>query len=74
MCEYDTVCCKVAVAIRELIFDEAVDFMQGAMVGEPGECFAFALEWIKKQKGLPYRVELFESLKSAELAQLSHNT
>jgi hypothetical protein len=60
-CDYNDICDRIAVEIRELIANEASDVMLGAMVGEPGECFGFAREWIKKQKGLPYRTEWFKN-------------
>jgi hypothetical protein len=62
-CDYESVCCKMALEIRDLISEEASDAMLGAMVGEPGECFGFALEWIKKQKGLPHHKEWFNQEK-----------
>ena len=60
-CEYVKLCEEVAVEIRELIFEDASDVMQGAMVAEPGEIFGFAREWIKKQKGLSYEKTWFKS-------------
>jgi hypothetical protein len=59
-CDYITECEQMAIEIRDIIFDDASDIMQGAMTAEPGECFGFALEWIKKQKNLPYNTRLFK--------------
>lgn len=43
---------KLAAELRELIFDDATDMMQGAMVGSPVECLAFAKWWIQRAKGI----------------------
>lgn len=43
---------KMAAELRELIFDDATDMMQGAMVGCPIECLAFAKWWIQRAKGI----------------------
>ena len=41
-----------AIELREILFDDASAVMQGAMVGRPEECLAFAIWWIQKAKGL----------------------
>jgi hypothetical protein len=51
---------ELAADIRELIFDDANDMMQGAMAGSPAECLFFAKLWIQRAKGAePDRPELF---------------
>jgi hypothetical protein len=51
---------ELAADIRELIFDDANDMMQGAMAGSPAECLFFAKLWIQRAKGTePDRPELF---------------
>jgi hypothetical protein len=53
-------CEKIALELRELIFDDAALFEQGAMCGSIVEIYGFALEWIKKAKGIDYDIRLFE--------------
>lgn len=43
---------KLAAEIRDLIFDEGDGTMQGAMIGSPVECLAFAKWWIQRAKGV----------------------
>lgn len=43
---------KLAAEIRDLIFDEGDGTMQGAMIGNPVECLAFAKWWIQRAKGV----------------------
>jgi Mg2+/Co2+ transporter CorC len=51
---------ELAADIRELIFADANDMMQGAMAGSPAECLFFAKLWIQRAKGTePDRPELF---------------
>lgn len=45
---------KMAVELRGLLFCDASDIMQGAMVGCPVECLAFAKWWIQRAKGLQF--------------------
>ena len=45
---------KLAVELREILFDDASDMMQGAMVGCPVECVAFAKWWIQRVKNIPF--------------------
>ena len=42
----------LAVELRALLWGDANDMTQGAMVGEPVECIAFAKWWIQRAKGL----------------------
>ena len=42
---------KLAIELRELLWDDASCVMQGAMVGCPIECIAFAKWWIQREKG-----------------------
>ena len=44
---------KLALELREILFDDASSMMQGAMVGSPVECVAFAKCWIQRAKGMP---------------------
>lgn len=44
---------NLAVELRHLLWADANDMTQGAMVGCPVECIAFAKWWIQRQKGLP---------------------
>lgn len=50
---------SIAIRIREILFDDASDMMQGAMVGSPIECLAFAEWWIQRQKGMVVREDVF---------------
>lgn len=43
---------KIAGELRDLIFEDADDTMQGAMVGSPVECLGFAKWWIQQAKGV----------------------
>jgi len=45
---------KLAMELRTLLFEDANDMMQGAMVGCPVECVAFAKWWIQRAKGIPF--------------------
>lgn len=45
---------QMAVELRGLLFGDASDIMQGAMVGCPVECLAFAKWWIQRAKGIPF--------------------
>lgn len=47
---------NIAIRLREMLWDDATDMMQGAMVGHPVECLAFAEWWIQRAKGLPTTV------------------
>jgi dUTP pyrophosphatase len=43
---------ELAIELRGLLFDDATAMMQGAMVGKPSECIAFAKWWIQRAKGI----------------------
>ena len=43
---------KLALELRDILFADASDMMQGAMVGSPVECVAFAKWWIQSAKGM----------------------
>ena len=47
---------NIAIRLREMLWDDATDMTQGAMVGHPVECLAFAEWWIQRAKGLPTTV------------------
>lgn len=47
----------VAAELRDLIFEDASAMTQGAMLGSPIECLAFAKWWIQRAKGLPTDTE-----------------
>jgi phage gp29-like protein len=61
---------QLAVELRELLFDDANGVMQGAMVGSPVECVAFAKWWIQRQKGLRPDQEWFEVANENEITGL----
>jgi len=52
---------SIALEIRELLFSDASDMMQGAMIGSPIECLAFAKWWIQREKGLKIREDIFSN-------------
>lgn len=50
-CEHQAML-SLAAEIRGLIFEDANEMMQGAMISSPVECLAFAKWWIQRAKGL----------------------
>jgi len=64
---------SIALEIRELLFSDASDMMQGAMIGSPIECFAFAKWWIQREKGLKIREDIFSRSPQEEQACESIN-
>lgn len=50
---------QLILELRDLLFDDASDTMQGAMIGCPIECLAFAKWWIERAKGLPVGKGIF---------------
>ncbi len=66
---------KLAVELRDLLFDDASSVMQGGMVGSPVECVAFAKWWIQRAKGLePDEHAYFASADNLQNTGESNNT
>lgn len=51
---------NAAVTLRDILWNDANEAMQGAMVSDPLCCFGFALNAIQKYKGLEYKRKLFK--------------
>lgn len=51
MCSQHEELVKLAAELRDILFADATDMMQGAMAGCPVECVAFAKWWIQREKG-----------------------